>query len=125
MTIYQFNIVIPASGANPVNLAAAAIAANAVLPGSLSSMYSINYLPSSKLRFQMAKGGTEVGYVGGATVKFDGSNAMMDVIAATVSVPGGFRDIESQQDTNSIQLSQFYVHGGNAGDVMLVTYTQS
>lgn len=122
MTPYNFQVTIPANAAAPVNLAVAAVAAGAIL--SVNGMFSATYLPASKITFQMAKGGTGVGYVGGPGVTYQGAGAMYELTAATVSVPGSPVTTESQKDHNVMQLQNFNAHGGNPGDVMNVTYYQ-
>ncbi len=125
MTPYQFNIIIPANNAAPVNLAAAAITASKYLAGSLAGgTFSSHYLPACKITFQMARGGTGPGYIGPINILFDGTNAMKEVAAATTTVPGGGNSIESYKDRNTLNLADYYAHGVVPGDVMLVTYWQ-
>lgn len=126
MTKYEFPITVPASGGgNRINLAVAAIAAGAVIAG-YSSLFSSTYLPCTKVSFVMAlaaAGG--VGFIGGATVDQAGTGADYILSAATATVPGGSREIDSQQDNNVLNLAQFYAHGAHPGDVILVAYYQA
>lgn len=124
MTVYTFAVVVPANNAAPVNLAAAAIAAGAYLGGSVNSIFSATYLPACRLNAQMARGGTGVGFIGAGGVTYQGVNSYSQLTAATVAIPGGMSMVESQRDSNVLQLSQYYAHGSNPGDIIEVSYAQ-
>ncbi len=121
MTKYEFTITI---GASAVNVAQAAITAGAVIKG-YGALYSNTYLPAAKLSFQMQHGGSGLGFVGPSTVTSAGANASYELAAATASAPGAFAAIESSPVANTIDLAQYWVHGANPGDKILVSYEQA
>ena len=126
MTKYRFSITIPANIAAPVNVAAAAIATGAVLPGSLASGWNSSYLPACKLSFQMGIGSTGTGYYGDSNLLYTGANADDQIFPPqTAGQPGGSAEIDSFQDYNALNLAQYNLHGANPGDTILVSYQQA
>ena len=126
MTKYEFPITIPASGgANRVNVAVAAFAAGAV-PAGCSNLFTTKYLPAVKLSFQMAKGNSGQGFVGGTSVDQTGTGADYTILSnATTTLAGQLVTIESQIDVNDVNIEQFNIHGTVPGDVVLVSYFQA
>jgi hypothetical protein len=124
MTKYTFPITIPASGGgNRVNVATAAIAAGAVIQG-YRTLYSNTYLPAAKLFFQMKAGDSGTAFIGGATVDQTGAGSDYQ-ITSNAALPGGTAAVESQTDSNTVDLSQYYVHGTIPGDIVDVSYQQN
>ena len=126
MTLYSFQVTIPANIDAPVNLATAAIAAGAIINGGVGSgLFSATYLPCAVLILQMARGGTGVGFAGKSTLTYLGVGSLIQLAAATASVPGTPWELSSDPNSNTIDLSQFNVHGTNPGDLIDVSYVQA
>lgn len=116
MTKFEFTITI---GASPVNFAVAAIAAGQFPQGAVN-LFSATYLPSCRLSVQLKSGSTGPVYIGGALVTTTGTGpADFEVI-----LPGDFKDIISQTDRNTADLSQYFAHGATTGDKLFVSYYQ-
>jgi hypothetical protein len=125
MTKYQFAVTI---GATAVQLSAAAATAGAphAFPAGASGLYGAGYLPCTKLIVEMQGGSTGVGYLGDSTVTSSGGGGADQVPPGSGSNPGVPFILEAKtNDHNSIDLSQFYLHGSNAGDKASVIYFQA
>lgn len=128
MTRYQFSITIPANGSAALNLAAQAFAGTAGVsyPSGWTNVYGTAYLAFCKLQAYMDAGDTGIGYIGPSNVTFAGVNKAYDLNApAGAGLVGGMTNIESQTDSNIGDLSQYWAHGGVAGDKMVIVYHQS
>lgn len=81
--------------------------------------------PACKISAQMVEGGSARGWIGLSTMSNAGADAVMTLPAATASTAGTLLGIETQDGWNALDVSQYYVHGANAGDKVTVTYHQS
>jgi len=123
LTKFEFTITI---GASALNVAAQAFlgTVGTAYPKGWKNAYGTSFLTSAKLSFQMAPGSTGEGYVGNASVTNAGANSDYVLAPGSGANPGGYSSVESQTDENIIDLSQYYVHGSNAGDTVTVSYSQ-
>jgi hypothetical protein len=96
---------------------------NVATPGTLVQLSSDTTLRASKIFFQVIPGLTGKGYVGK-------SGMVRATLAKVIRVlwpnsGGGFSDsffLESQQDSDALNLSEYYVDMDVAGEGLLVTY---
>lgn len=122
MTKYSFVVTI---GASAVQLSAAAITAGAVIPG-YAALYGNSYLPCAKLSIALQSGATGRVWEGPSTVTNAGVNADYELDpGGTPTTAGGQAEVMSSPSSNIIDLSQHYLHGSNAGDLVSVTYYQA
>jgi hypothetical protein len=82
--------------------------------------------PCCKIIAQMKIGGVGIGFIGlysgSSAMDNSGNNAIAELSAASSTSPGGAFSIETQDNSNALDASQYAVHGANAGDVIRVTY---
>ncbi len=79
------------------------------------------YTPCCKILFRMATGGTGNGAVGNSTVTSAGVNGIQ-LAAASSTAPGEYIAFESQDNTNSLDVSVYYFHGAVPGDTVSGLY---
>lgn len=124
MTTYRFSVTIPATGAAPVNLAAAAIAAPAIIAG-YDALFSTRWLPAARLILQVAVGSTGFVFIGDASVTSAGTNSNHTLKPGSPTTnPGDDQEYRSEDDWNDQNLGQVYIHGTHQGDVVFVEYSQ-
>ncbi len=96
---------------------------NVATPGTLVPLSANSTLRASKIFFQVIPGLTGKGYIG--------KSGMVRATLANVirvlwpNTAGGFSDsffLESNQDADSLNLSEYYVDMDVAGEGLLVTY---
>ena len=96
---------------------------NVATPGTLVQLSSNTSLRASKIFFQVIPGLTGKGYVGKAGMV---RASLVNVIRVLwPNSAGGFSDsffLESQQDSDVLNLSEYYVDMDVAGEGLLITY---
>ena len=96
---------------------------NVVTPGTPVRLTSNSSIKASKIYFQVIPGLTGKGYIGGSTMNKTTLGGVARVLWPNAS--GGISDeffLETQDGTDSLVLSEYYIDLDIAGEGLLVTY---
>jgi len=98
---------------------------SSVTIGSTPVQITANHLLVCKLFLQSAPGNSGLVKIGGSSsLTMDNSTAGIYLVPGAGGNPGEDWSIESSDSRNTISVEQYWIHGGNAGDVVMVQVNQ-